>query len=393
MDASALEIIKELPDISFIDDISLEDVQELFFSAYQDKYKEETGATVSLTRGDPMRIALLSAAGIYYQALQKIETAGRMNYLKYAYGSYLDNLAATRSGVVRKPATPATVTVLWSLETARASATGIPAGTRVTADGVTYFATSEYAEIPAGATSISIVMTCTTAGVAGNGFAPGEVATIVDPVPFIASVRNTDTSDGGADIEDDESLAVRAFLAPSGFSVAGPEEAYIYRCLEYSPAIADVAVTGPTGSNGVPAGTVDIRVLMDDGSGPEQSVIAGLLEYLTDAPARPLTDHVQVSGPDFVSYSVSITYYIAASNKATAPAIQAAVENAVTEYVAWQSGKIGRDINPDHLLAAVKNAGAKRAVIASPVFTALDDVELAKLSGTPSITYGGIEDD
>ncbi len=393
MDATTLDIIKGLPDVSFIDDVSLEDVQELFFTAYQDKYKEETGATVALARGDPMRIALLSAAQVYYQALLKIDTAGKMNYLKYAYGGYLDLLAATRSGTLRQPASCATTTVLWSLESARTSATGIPAGTRVTADGATYFASSEYAEIPAGDTSISIVMTCTAAGTAGNGFAPGEIVTMVDPVPFIASVANTDTSSGGADIEDDESLAARTFLAPSGFSVAGPEEAYIYRCFEYSSSIADVAVQGPTDTNNVPAGTVDIRILMDDGTGPEQSVITGLLEYLTDAPARPLTDHVQVSGPDFVNYSVAITYYIASSDKASAPAIQSAVSAAVSDYVSWQSGKIGRDINPDHLLAAVKNAGAKRAVITAPVFTALDRVELARLSGTPSVTYGGIEDD
>ena len=386
-----IDTVKNLPDISFIDNKSLEDVQGELITAYQDKLEEITGLPVELERGDPARIILLALSLVFYQALQAIDKAGKMNFLKYAYGDYLDNLAATRTGITRKEAAPATVNVRWALEQARQSATPIPEGTRVTADGSIFFASTEYAEIPAGETAITITMQCTQTGVDGNGFAPGEITTMADPIAFISSVANTDTSSGGTDIEDDDSLRERTFLAPSGFSTAGPEEAYRYRCLNFSSAIADVAILGPD-EEGTPAGTVDIRILMDGGGGPTESFKESLLEYLDDAPVRPLTDSITISGPTEVSYSITLTYYIAESSKASAATIQEAVRTAINEYAAWQSARIGRDINPDELLARVKNAGAKRVTLSSPAYTVLAPTQIAALANK-TVSYGGIEDD
>jgi len=390
--AETLDVIKDLPDISFIDDATLEQVQELMITTYQESYRSITGQAVSLARGDPIRVILLAVSQVIYQHLQLVDKAGKMNFLKYAYGDYLDQLAATRTGLVRKAAEPAVVTILWSLEAARASATPIPEGTRLTADGSVFFATTEYLEIPAGETELSAILQCTVPGAVGNGYAPGEVDTMVDPVPFIASVSNVDASSGGSDTETDEELAQRVFLAPSGFSVAGPADAYVYRCLEYSSQIVDVAVSGPGDDPDIPAGTVDIRILMEGGEQPEQSMIDGLTKYLTDAPARPLTDTVQISGPDEEPYSVSLTYYIAKAGRSSAASIQTAVAAAVEQYEVWQSARIGRDINPDELIARVKAAGAKRAVIASPAFTTVPRTAVPVLASS-SVTYGGLEDD
>lgn len=73
-------------------------------------------------------------------------------------------------------------------------------------------------------------------------------------------------------------------------------------------------------------------------------------------------------------------------------AIQQAVSAAVDSYIAWQR-KIGRDINPSKLLALVMGAGAKRAQITAPIFTAIPADSIAAIDGTASITYGGLEDD
>lgn len=51
-------------------------------------------------------------------------------------------------------------------------------------------------------------------------------------------------------------------------------------------------------------------------------------------------------------------------------------------------------LHPDELQQRVKAAGAKRMRITKPVFTVLEDTQVATLkeSGT-NIVYGGLEDD
>lgn len=93
-----------------------------------------------------------------------------------------------------------------------------------------------------------------------------------------------------------------------------------------------------------------------------------------------------------LKYTVSLTYYINQSDNNRAAAIQQAVSAAVDSYIAWQR-KIGRDINPSKLLALVMGAGAKRAQITAPIFTAIPADSIAAIDGTASITYGGLEDD
>ena len=83
--------------------------------------------------------------------------------------------------------------------------------------------------------------------------------------------------------------------------------------------------------------------------------------------------------------------------------IKAAVEKAAENYVVWQSSKIGRDIDPSELIRLMKNAGASRVSVSSPVFTdikrgeynesaqAYDKVQIARLTAK-TITYGGMSD-
>lgn len=380
-----LSSLKDLPDISFIDDMTLQDTQTLMINTFKNTYKEITGKSITLAKADPYRIILLSNAQVIYQGLQRIDKAGKMNFLKYSEGDYLKNLAAFK-GVAAKEPQKATVPVLWTLEEAREAATAIPAGSRVTASYEVYFETTEYNEIPAGETEILITMTCTEAGEIGNGFMIGELSELVDSVGFIASVSNTEVSSGGSDAEGDESLAERTYLAPSAYSTAGPDDAYIYWAMQYSEDIGDVLVTSPT------PGVVDVRFLMEDGSLPDEATIAGMTEQLQQRGKRPLTDHVQVGAPEAHSYDIELTYYINTSDSATAVTIQQEAAEAVSTFIAWQSSQIGRDINPDQLITYLKQAGVKRVEITSPAFTELDETEVAVL-GTSSVTYGGLEDD
>jgi phage-related baseplate assembly protein len=87
-----------------------------------------------------------------------------------------------------------------------------------------------------------------------------------------------------------------------------------------------------------------------------------------------------------------LTYYISKDNAAFATSIQSAVNAAVADYNIWQKSKIGRDINPSELNSRIQQAGAKRAVITSPVYTVVLEAQLA-ISGTITVTYGGLEDE
>ena len=98
--------------------------------------------------------------------------------------------------------------------------------------------------------------------------------------------------------------------------------------------------------------------------------------------------------------SVNLTYYIDRNSEKSAAEIEAAIRSAIEEYVEWQCRKIGRDINPSRLMWLLKDTGAKRVDIKSPVFVSLRDgsdrltpqvahTDLAK----SVITNGGYEDE
>ena len=321
-----------------------------------------------------------------YQAMQYVDRAGKQSLLKYSYSEFLDNLALLK-GVTREPAKAATTTIRFTASATRTLATPIPAGTRVSSSGSIYFSTMEYAEIPAGSLTVDVLAECTATGNAGNGLAPGEVSTIVDPVPYITSAVNQNTTEGGADVENDESLAERVYLAPGAYSTAGPEDGYLYHAKKYNAAIGDVVATSDH-----EAGQVDIVFIMADGSKPGAAMISGLQAYLSGKTIRPMTDKLTVKAPEEVTYSINLTYYINRSDSARAVAIQAAVAQAVEEYKTWQR-TIGRDVNPSQLAAMVMEAGAKRVTVTAPTFAAVAATKVAALTGSATVTYGGLEDD
>ena len=381
-----MNAIKSLPDISFIDNKDIDQVRQEMVADYESFISEATGQTVTLERSSIHRMELYAAAAQIYQAMQYIDRQGKQSILKYSYSDFLDNLAIFK-GVTRNPATPATTTLRFTLSAERDTATGIPQGTRVSTAGAIYFATDVYAEIPAGSTTVDVPATCTVAGTDGNGFAAGELATIVDPIPYVASVTNTTATEGGAEIESDDDLAERVFLAPGAYSTAGPEDGYLYHAKAYSAAIGDVVAT----SNQA-AGTVDIVFIMADGSTPGEEMIEGLEGYLQGKTIRPMTDLVRVAAPQEVTYTINLTYYINRSDSAKAVTIQAAVAQAVADYQTWQRA-IGRDINPSQLVRMVMDAGAKRVTVTAPTYTAVDATKVSALQGDAVISYGGLEDD
>ena len=359
-----ISAIQNTPDVSFIDNKTIDDVRGDMVADFEAFMLQATGSKVSLGRASVHRMILYSAAAQIYQAMQYVDRAGKQSLLKYSYSEFLDNLALLK-GVTREPAKAATTTIRFTASATRTLATPIPAGSL----------------------TVDVLAECTATGDAGNGLAPGEVSTIVDPVPYITSAVNQNTTEGGADVEDDESLAERVYLAPGAYSTAGPEDGYLYHAKKYNAAIGDVVATSDH-----EAGQVDIVFIMADGSKPGAAMISGLQAYLSGKTIRPMTDKLTVKAPEEVTYSINLTYYINRSDSARAVAIQAAVAQAVEEYKTWQR-TIGRDVNPSQLAAMVMEAGAKRVTVTAPTFAAVAATKVAALTGSATVTYGGLEDD
>ena len=380
-----LQSVFDLPDVSFIDNDTLENLQNRLILNYEEEYKRITGKEIHLHPADPLRILIYAVALDLFQIEAFVDRAGKQDLLKYSYGEFLDNLAAGR-GVTRQQAAPARAMIRFTLSETKSYVVGIPAGTRVTnGDGV-YFQTMEYGEVPVGSLTVDIEAECTEEGIAGNDMVPGQLNILVDPLPYVESVANTDTSSGGTELETDESLAERVYLAPSSYSVAGPDDAYVYWTKTYNTDIGSVKATSPEPCK------VDIYILMADGTIPERAVIEGLQAYLADGNIRPLTDQVTVKTPTVVKFDINLTYYINRSDGAQATIIQDAVTAAVDEYVKWQTTEIGLDINPSELIKRVVAAGAKRVEVTAPEFTTIAETEVAQVN-TKTVNYGGLEDD
>ena len=194
------------------------------------------------------------------------------NLLKYSYGPFLDNLAAMK-GITREQAKPARTMVRFTLSGIRPDIVEIPVGTRVT-NGDVYFQTEAYAAIQTGQTQVDVPCACMSPGTHGNDLGVGEINVLVDPVPYVAKVSNTEPTTGGADIEDDDTLKDRIYIAPSKYSVGSPEDAYYYWARTYNANISDVLIYSEN-----PAEVI-MEFIMQDGRTPVRKYEAGTSKFL-----------------------------------------------------------------------------------------------------------------
>jgi phage-related baseplate assembly protein len=339
---------------------------------------------ITLAPASPERLFVMSLASIFVQLRVLINDKLKQNLLRYARDEVLDDLG-DRVETPRIGAQPATVTVRFTLSAPQQTIYTVPQGKRVSPDGNLFFETAAAGQIQPGQTYVDILCECLTPGEIGNGYVPGQINILVDPLPYIASISNTTTSSGGAEVEADDPYRERIRTAPESFSVAGPEGAYIFWAKSADSTIVDVSVDSPSD------GVIEIRPLVAGGNLPSQAVLDAVAAKLSDKKVRPLTDKVQVLAPDEVTYAIDVQYWIDKEDEANEADIQAAVNAAVADYQLWQRSKLGRDINPDELRRRMLLAGAKRTQVNSPVFRTLDKTQKATET-TVTVTYGGIED-
>ncbi len=366
-----------------MDNTNAETILERMIKTYETVYQEITGERITLKPADPIRIELYTLALMLFQERKLIEYKQKQNLLEYAEGDMLDGLAKWFH-LDRLPAQKARTTIRIVLATTLSGAEIIPKGTRFSAGNDLFFETIEQTVIPAGTQTVDVAAEAMTAGEEANGLLPEQIHILVDPLPYVASINNTEKTQGGAGVEADAHFRERIYLFWTGYSVAGPDAAYIYHVKNYNQAISDVVPASTT------PGEVDIFLILEDGELPEKGFLQGVEDYLEAY--RPMTDYVTVSAPNTVNYDLDVTYYLSQEQLQNAESIKKAVQEAAETFIYDLKTKIGRNIDPDDLIALCKKAGANRLEVRGPVYTKINKNSVAKLN-QKTITFGGVEDD
>ena len=112
--SDTIQSVKDLPEVSFIDNDTLEAMKTRMVANFESEWKRITGQEITLSPSDPNRIMLYAIALELYQDEQYIDRAGKQDLIKYSYGEFLDNLGAGR-GVTRKQPAPAETTLRFTL--------------------------------------------------------------------------------------------------------------------------------------------------------------------------------------------------------------------------------------------------------------------------------------
>ena len=348
----------------------------------------------ALYPGDERRIFGEGLVQVLASVFSLFDDRAKQRVLRHARGEVLDAIGE-RLDVYRLEATSASAEFRFVVSAAQSENIIIPAGTRITTDGSVYFATEEIAVLSAGELYVDVPGVCITGGAAYNGYAAGSVATLVDLIPYISSVENITSSAGGDDGEPytedgDNKFRERIRLAPAKLSTAGSESAYRYHVLSADPDIIDVAIECPDDA----PGTVKLYPLMKGGEIPNDDTLQKVLDATTGAKVRPMTDHVFAIAPEQVEYAVEIKYYCTKDDEA---ALVQAIEGeggAIDQYNEWQTAALDRDIDPDQLRSFIFEAKAKtdatgtvRMDVVQPVFTEISKSQVAKFSGTLTVSH------
>jgi phage tail P2-like protein len=205
-------------------------------------------------------------------------------------------------------------------------------------------------------------------------------------------------------MEDDTDFRRRMVLAPEGYSVAGPEGAYISHTLSADANVLDASATGPQPDDikalvlGVLAdhaasadlvaamtsaldtarwpGSVVVSVLArtGDGTAPTE-LIDTVAAYVSDETRRPLTDWVTVQSARIVPYAVDAT--LTTFSGPDGGVVLAAAQASLDAYTK-ASHRLGRDITRSAIFAALSVEGVQNVILREPA----QDIAIARRKGT-----------
>jgi len=159
-------------------------------------------------------------------------------------------------------------------------------------------------------------------------------------------------------LESDDDLRRRMVLAPEGFSVAGPEGAYIFHALSADGDVLDASAVSPS------PGEVVVTVLSRTGDGtPSADVLVAVENKLTDRSIRPLTDAVTVQGADIEPFAINATLtFLSGPDRSL---VLAEAQARLNSHLA-ATLRLGRDVTRAGIIAALHPEGVQNIALASP---------------------------
>ena len=89
---------------------------------------------------------------------------------------------------------------------------------------------------------------------------------------------------------------------------------------------------------------------------------------------------------------IDVTFWMERNTQASSSIIEKETRAAVEEYILWQTGKMGRDINPSYLVQKIMKTGVKRVEVRKPAFRVVEETHVARIvRGTMQVLNGGVE--
>lgn len=182
-------------------------------------------------------------------------------------------------------------------------------------------------------------------------------------------------------MEDDTAFRRRIVLAPDGFSVAGPEAAYVYHALSAHPDVLDATAISP--NPGEVVVTVQSRVGDGEAAGP---VLAAVDARLNAEEVRPLTDLVTVQSATVVPFNVEAALYVFAGPDSSV--VRNTAETRLAAHLA-ESQRLGRNVTRSSIFAALHAEGVQRVDLVAPAADIAIDRTQVAVCGDVSVVVAG----
>ncbi|WP_338331032.1 baseplate assembly protein, partial [Xanthomonas citri] len=184
--------------------------------------------------------------------------------------------------------------------------------------------------------------------------------------------------------ESDMDFRRRIQLAPEGFSVAGPEGAYIYHALSAAADVMDASATSPAPGQVL----VTVQSRTGDGTAP-QALLDEVAAILNNDDVRPLTDEVTVQSTQVVPYAIRGRVYTYAGPD-SAVVMREALRS-LQAYLA-EAHRIGRDVPESAIKAKLFADGVQRVELDSPAADIRISRTQAAYCTSIDIVHAGIDE-
>lgn len=170
-------------------------------------------------------------------------------------------------------------------------------------------------------------------------------------------------------LEADDDLRTRIALAPASFSVAGPEEAYVFFARAADARVAHASAISPDPREVI----VTVLARAGDGTAPPD-LIDAVAAIVNSKPVRPMTDVVTVQSAEIIDFEIDaeLTLFAGPDRNLVLDAARAQLD----AYLA-RSRQLGRDRPRSAISAALHVEGVQRVVLNAPAADVVCDATQA----------------